>query len=102
MSDIRRALLSGLKEQLSKGCVFTSHAQNNRNQAIRILFNRMERMSDNMMLDTSRVLSEIAALDMTAPTGTLVPGGLIPIEVLGLRNYSPRVGWSRAGCLGGG
>jgi hypothetical protein len=70
MSDKDR-LLSGLKEQLLN----VGTAQNNRNQALRILFNRMERMSDDMVFETIRKLSEIGAVDMTAATETLVPGG---------------------------
>jgi hypothetical protein len=77
MSDIRSSLLSGLKEQLLKGYVSTSQAENKRNQALRILFNRMERMSDNMLLKTMKEVSEIGALDLTAVTGISVLEGRI-------------------------
>jgi hypothetical protein len=80
MSDSRNSLLAGLKEQLLKGYVSTSQAENNRNQALRILSNRMARMPDDMLLNTIRELSEIGALDMTAATETLVPGGRTPLD----------------------
>ena len=35
----------------------------------------MEHMSDKMLVKTIRVLGEIGALDLTALTGTPVPGG---------------------------
>jgi hypothetical protein len=75
----RRSLLNGLKEQfLSNRDVATSKAENNRNQALRILFNRMDRMSDNGLLKTIKDLSEIGALDLTALTGIRVLEGRPP------------------------
>jgi hypothetical protein len=45
-------------------------AENIKTRGLQILFNRMERMSDNMLLKTIRELSESGALEM-AP----MPGG---------------------------
>jgi hypothetical protein len=39
----------------------------------------MEHMSDKMLLKTIKVLSEMGALDLTALTGTAVPGGRTPM-----------------------
>ena len=56
----RRSLLGALKEHfLLNRYVAASQAEKNRNLALQILFNRMERMSDKMLLKTVRVLSEI-------------------------------------------
>jgi hypothetical protein len=56
----RRSLLGALKEQfLLNRYAAASQAEKNRNLALQILFNRMERMSDKMLLKTVRVLSEI-------------------------------------------
>jgi hypothetical protein len=72
----RRALVGALKEQfLINRLVAASQAETNRNLALQILFNRMEHMSDKMLVKTIRVLGEIGALDLTALTGTSVPGG---------------------------
>ena len=65
----RRSLIGALKEQfLLNRYVAASQAESNRNLALRILFNRMEKMSDNMLLRTIRHLSEIGALDLNAVT----------------------------------
>jgi hypothetical protein len=67
----RRSLVGALKEQfLLNRYVAASQAENNRNLALRILLNRMEKMSDNMLLRTIRHLSEIGALDLTVVTRT--------------------------------
>jgi hypothetical protein len=72
----RRSLLGALKEQfLLNRLVAASQAENTRNLGLQILFNRMEHMSDKLLLKTIRMLSEIGALDLTALTGTPVPGG---------------------------
>jgi hypothetical protein len=78
MSDKDR-LISGLKEQFLSN-VATSQAENNRNQARRILLNRIGRMSDDMVFKTIRKLSEIGAVDETAATETLAPGGRTPMD----------------------
>ena len=76
----RRALVRALKEQfLINRLVAASQAETNRNLALQILFNRMEHMSDKMLVKTIRVLGEIGALDLTALTGTPVPGGRSPM-----------------------
>jgi hypothetical protein len=51
----RGPLLGALKEQfLLNRLVAASQAEKNRNLALQILFNRMERMSDKMLLETVR------------------------------------------------
>jgi len=71
----RRSLLGALKEQfLSDRLVAASQAENTRNLGLQILFNRMEHMSDKMLLKTIRMLSEIGARDLTAVTGVPVWG----------------------------
>jgi hypothetical protein len=71
----RRSLLSALKEQfLLNRFLAASQAENNRNLALRILFNRMEQMSDAMLVKTIKELSEIGALDMSVVMGVQVPG----------------------------
>jgi hypothetical protein len=76
----RRPLLNALKEHfLLNRLVTASQAENNRNLALRILFDRMERMSDSMLLKTFKVLSEAGAPDLTAVTGTPVPRGRTPM-----------------------
>jgi hypothetical protein len=70
----RRSLLSALEDHfLSNGYDAT-----NKNLALRILFSRMERMPNEMLLETIRALSEIGAPDMT----TLVPGSSTPMDSL--------------------
>ena len=65
----RRPLLNALKEEfLLNRLVAASQAENTRNLGLQILFTRMERMSDKMLLRTLRVLSEIGARDLTAVT----------------------------------
>jgi hypothetical protein len=71
----RRSLLNGLKEQFLSNRDVATSTENNRNQALRTLFNRMERMSDNMLLKTIKDLSAIGALDLTALTGIRVLEG---------------------------
>ena len=76
----RRALVGALKEQfLINRLVAASQAETNRNLGLQVLFNRMEHMSDKMLLKTIKVLSEMGALDLTALTGTPVPGGRTPM-----------------------
>ena len=76
----RRPLLNALKEQfLLNRYVAASQAEKNRNLALQILFNRMERMSDKMLLRTVRVLSDIGARELTAVTGVPVSGGRTPM-----------------------
>ena len=55
--------------------VAASQAENTRKLALQTLFNRLEHMSDKMLLKTIRMLSEIGALDLTAIAGTEVTGG---------------------------
>ena len=75
----RRSLLGALKEHfLLNRYVAASQAEKNRNLALQILFNRMERMSDKMLLKTVRVLSEIGAQELTALTGAPLSGGRTP------------------------
>ena len=72
----RRVLLGALKEQfLLNRLVAASQAENTRKLALQTLFNRLEHMSDKMLLKTIRMLSEIGALDLTAIAGTEVTGG---------------------------
>jgi hypothetical protein len=72
----RRSLLGALKEQfLLDRLIAASQAENTRNLGLQILFNRMEHMSDKMLLKTIRMLSEIGARDLTAVTGVPVSGG---------------------------
>ena len=76
----RRSLLCALKEQfLLNRLVAASQAENTRYLALQILFNRIEHMSDKMLLKTVRVLSEIGALDLAAVTGTSVPVSETPM-----------------------
>jgi hypothetical protein len=76
----RRPLLNALKEQfLLNRYVAASQAEKNRNLALQILFNRMERMSDKMLLRTVRVLSDIGARELTAVTEVPVSGGRTPM-----------------------
>jgi hypothetical protein len=76
----RRPLLNALKEQfLLNRLVAASQAENTRKLALQFLFNRMERMSDKMLLKTVRVLSEIGAQELTAVTGVPVSGGRTPM-----------------------
>jgi hypothetical protein len=89
----RRFLIGALKEQfLLNRYVAASQAENNRNLGLQILFNRMEHMSDKMLLKTIKVLSEMGALDLTAVTGTPVPGGRTPIVAIQQGFGLPRVG----------
>jgi hypothetical protein len=75
----RGSLLSALREQfLLNRLVAASQAENTRNLGLQILFSRMERMSDKMLLRTLRVLSEIGARDLMAVTGVPVSGGRPP------------------------
>jgi hypothetical protein len=71
----RRSLLTALKEQfLLNRFLAASQAESNRNLALRILFGRMEQMSDAMLLKTIKKLSEIGALDMSVVMGVQMPG----------------------------
>ena len=51
-----------------------SQTENIKNRGLQILFNRMERMSDNMLLKTIRELSGSRALEMAAIIGIPLPG----------------------------
>src|SRR6516164_3756280 len=76
----RRVLLGALKEQfLLERYVAASQAEKNRNLALQILFSRIERMSDKMLLKTIMVLSEIGARELTTVTGIPVSGGRTPM-----------------------
>ena len=91
----RRSLLGALKEQfLLDRLVAASQAENTRNLGLQILFNRMEHMSDKMLLKTIRMLSEIGARDLTAVTGVPVSGGEPPIFSIQLPG-----GGSQLSCL---
>ena len=80
----RRSLLGALKEQfLLNRLVAASQAENTRNLGLQILFNRMEHMSDKMLLKTIRMLSEIGSLDLTAIAGTEVTGGQTRVGLSG-------------------
>jgi hypothetical protein len=71
----RRVLLGALKEQfLLERYVAASQAEKNRNLALQILFSRIERMSDKMLLKTVMVLSKIGARELTAVTGIPLSG----------------------------
>jgi hypothetical protein len=86
----RRPLLNALKEQfLLMRLVASSQAENTRNLGLQILFNRMERMSDKMLLKTVRVLSEIGAQELTAVTGVPVWGGEVPCSPFRLLGKAP-------------
>src|SRR6516162_1068492 len=50
-------------------------AESIKHRWLQILFNRMERMSDEMLLKTIRELSESGALEMAAIIGIPMPGG---------------------------
>ena len=55
----RKALLNAVKEQfLLNRLVAASQAENTRNLGLQILFNRMEHMSDKMLLKTIRKLGK--------------------------------------------
>jgi hypothetical protein len=74
-AQVSASSFGALKEEfLLNRYVAASQAENNRNRVLRILFSRIERMSDNMLFKT-RELSEIGALDMAAITGVPMPGG---------------------------
>ena len=91
----RRSLLGALKEQfLLDRLVAASQAENTRNLGLQILFNRMEHMSDKMLLKTIRMLSEIGARDLTAVTGVPVSGGRTPLFSIQLPG-----GGSQVSCL---
>jgi hypothetical protein len=79
-----RPLLNALKEQfLLNRLVAASQAENTRKLALQNLFNRMEHMSDKMLLKTVRMLSEIGALDLTATAGTEVTVGQTRVRLPG-------------------
>jgi hypothetical protein len=76
----RGPLVRALKEQfLLTRYLAALQAENNRKLGLQILFKRVERMSDKMLLKTVRVLSDIGALDLTAVTGTSVPVSETPM-----------------------
>ena len=86
----RRSLLGALKEQfLLDRLVAASQAENTRNLGLQILFNRMEHMSDKMLLKTIRMLSEIGARDLTAVTGVPVWGGEPPYSPFSFLGEAP-------------
>ena len=93
----RRAVVGALKEQfLINRLVAATQAETNRNLGLQLLFNRMEHMSDKMLLKTIKVLSEMGALDLTALTGTTVPGGRTPMVSIQQAFGLPRVGYQPA------
>jgi hypothetical protein len=55
-------------------------AENIRNRVLRILYNRLERMSDDVLLKSIR-LSESGTLDMAPITGVAMPGGNRTISI---------------------
>jgi hypothetical protein len=70
-----------VKDQLLlKGHDVTSGPENNRNLTLRILFGRMERMRDVMLLKAIGRLGEIGALDVPAATATLMPEQQTPMD----------------------
>jgi hypothetical protein len=76
----RRPLLNAVKEQfLLNRLVAASQAENTRNLGLQILRNRMDHMSDSMLLKTLKVLNEAGALDLTAIMGVQMPGGRPPM-----------------------
>jgi hypothetical protein len=65
-----------LKEEfLLNRYIAALQAENIKNRGLQILFNRMERMSDNILLKTVRELSKSGALEMAAIIGIPKPGG---------------------------
>ena len=52
-----------------------AQAENHKNRGLQILLNRMDRLSDSMVLKTVRQLGKSRALDMVAITGVPIPGG---------------------------
>ena len=57
-------------------------AENIKTRGVQILFNRMERMSDDMLLKTIRELSESGALEMGISTISVRPAFGLPVEGL--------------------
>jgi hypothetical protein len=78
MSKARASASSfgALKEEfLLNRYIVGLQAENIKHRWLQILFNRMERMSDEMLLKTIRELSESGALEMAAIIGIPMPGG---------------------------
>jgi len=70
----RRPLLNAMRDQFRLNRMgASSQAEDDRELALQILCNRMEGMSDNMLLRTIKELGEIGARDLAAVTGTPVP-----------------------------
>jgi hypothetical protein len=84
----RRSLVGALKEQLARYAA-ASQAENNRNIGLRILFNQMAHMPDDMLLETFKKLSEIG-LDMAALTGVPMPATISIKQALGLPAGGPQ------------
>src|SRR6516165_6955833 len=71
----RKSLLNAVKEQfLLNRLVAASQAENTRNLGLQILFNRMEQMSDKVLLKTIKELGKTGALDLAIITGRPIPG----------------------------
>jgi hypothetical protein len=70
------ASFGALKEEfLLNRYIAGLQAENIKKRGLQILFNRMERMSSNMLLKTIRELSGSGALEMAAIIGIPMPGG---------------------------
>ena len=88
----RKPLLNAVKEQfLLNRLVAASQAENTRNLGLQILSNRMENMSDKVLLKTIRKLGKSGALDLATITGGPIP-----------RKPSPVVSIHQFGLPGGG
>jgi hypothetical protein len=80
----RRPLINALREQfLVNRNAAACQAEIVRDAALRVLFARMEHMSDNMLLRMIRELTEMGALELTAVTGIAMPEARTPM-VFGL------------------
>lgn len=76
----RRALLNAVKEQfLLNRLVSASQAENTRGLGLQILRNRMEHMSDNMLVKTIKQLSKMGETDLAAIAGGPIPGRSSPM-----------------------
>jgi hypothetical protein len=88
----RKQLIGALKEQfLVSRYNNASQAEKTRYLGIQILFERMHKMSDNMLLKTIRELAEIGVIDLQSVTGM----------ALGARGGSSLVNINQAFGLGG-
>jgi hypothetical protein len=76
----RRPLLNALKDQfLLNRLVAASQVEDTRNLGIRILYERMDKMSDRMLLKTVTKLAKMGAVDLAAITGGPIPGRSSPM-----------------------